>query len=71
MNEQTGYEISFEKAESAKELIGKTLCGNGNEIKVLEWIGQNYKLQMPDGSIRETPVVWVLQNIAQGKITVK
>jgi hypothetical protein len=71
MEQKTGYEISFEQAESAKGLVGKTLCGNGNEIKVLEWIGQNYKLQMPDGSIRETPVVWALTNIQQGRITVK
>jgi hypothetical protein len=65
------YEIPFESAESAKNLVGKTLVGNGNEIKVLEWVGQNYKLQMPNGEIKETPVMWVLQNVNQNKITVK
>ena len=71
MTTNNPYKISFEQAESAKDLVGKTLCGNGNEIKVLEWVGQNYKLQMPDGSIRETPVVWALQNVRLNKITVK
>jgi hypothetical protein len=71
MTTNNPYEISFEQAESIKDLVGKTLCGNGNEIKILEWAGQNYKLQMPNGDIKETPCVWVLQNVRLGKITVK
>ena len=71
MEKTTGYEISFDQAESAKTLIGKTLCGSGNEIKVLEWVGQIYNCQMPDGSIKQTPVVNVLRAIRLGKITVK
>jgi hypothetical protein len=71
MTTNNPYEIPFENAEAAKSLVGKTLTGNGNEIKVLEWVGQNYKLQMPNGDIKETPVMWVLQNVSQNKITVK
>ena len=67
----TGYEIPFEKATAAKNLVGKTLAGNGNEIKILDWVGQNYKLQMPNGDIKETPVMWVLQSITKNKINIK
>jgi hypothetical protein len=71
MTTNNPYEIKFENANEAKALVGKTLVGTKAEIKILEWVGQNYKLQMPDGSIKESPVMWVLQNIAQKKISVK
>jgi len=65
------YEIPAEMAESAKRLVGKSITGNGKSIKIVEWVGQNYKMQMPDGSIKETPVMWVLQNVRQNKIKVE
>jgi len=71
MSANNPYEIKFEQGNAAMELVGKTLVGPKAEIKILEWVGQNYKLQMPDGTIAESPVVWVLQNIAQKKISVK
>lgn len=71
MSTNDPYAIPFEKANEVKALIGKTLVGPKAEIKILEWVGQNYRLEMPDGTIKESPAMWVLQNINQKKISVK
>lgn len=56
------YEISIEKAESVKSLVGKTLTKEGRPetMEILEWIGQNYVVK-GSGVYMIVPAIYALQ----------
>lgn len=61
------YAISIKMAESAKSLVGKKLRSrdpkNTNTITIIQWIGQNYVVQVNGDGYKVTPVMWVLGNL--------
>jgi len=65
MSTNNPYEIKIEQAESAKNLVGKTLMiADGRKIQVLRWEGQNYIMGI-DGKEGSYPVVVILDKIAK------
>lgn len=64
------YELSIDRAESAKALIGKTLTNNKNGVsmKVEVWIGQNY-VMFSKNDYFTVPVAYLLQFAKQLSIS--
>lgn len=68
MNNQ--YEIKFDQAEAAKELVGKTLIAKGGKLVLVEkWEGQNYTVKVGDKKAGY-PVVVILDQIRRGLMSI-
>ncbi len=72
-NNPDPYAIPFECAETAKDLVGKTLTSkdpnNKNTIEIAKWIGQNYVLCINGNDYNATPVMWVISNISKFNVS--
>jgi hypothetical protein len=69
----TGYEIPFEKAETVKNLVGKTLITpDGRNLNITRWEGQNLTITDPvTGKEGVYPAVVILDRINRKQFTVK
>ena len=67
----TKIEIPFESAESAKNLIGKTLVNKaGKEIRIISWQGTEYTLEV--GGVQAIyQVMIILDQISKGLMEIK
>lgn len=67
------YEIPFEKAESIKRLVGKTLVlKNGRCVNITRWEGQNYIITDPStGKEGKYPAVYILQEVELKHFSIK
>jgi hypothetical protein len=58
--QKNAYEISIELAETAKNLVGKTLSKDGKSMKIEKWVNQNYVVSA-NGIYMISPVMYTIQ----------
>ncbi len=70
---QDVYNIPFESMETAKSLVGKKFQskkpGNTNVLEAVEWVGQNYIMLVNEKDYSVSPVMWVIANINNLKVS--
>jgi hypothetical protein len=67
------YEIPFEKAESVKNLVGKTLVTtDGRNLNIIRWEGKNLIIADPaSGKEGAYPAMFILDRIDRNHFSVK